>query len=493
MDSPTLTPFERPRLAHAEIRTIVLGILLAMFLGALDQTIVATALPTIGRDLADVENLSWVVSAYLLTSTAVTPLYGKLSDIHGRRAMLLVAIVIFLIGSVAGALAPTMTVLIIARALQGLGGGGLLSLAQTIIGDIVSPLERGRYQGLIGVVFAAASVGGPLLGGVLAQHLHWSFIFWINLPIGLVAFLMTNSVLKRLPRHERPHRLDIGGALLMMLATTALLLALTWGGQRYAWSSPAILSLLGGSAAFWVLFVIRLMTAREPFLPLNLLLNPVVGIGTASVTCVFGTMIGLAIFVPLYFEVARGLTASESGLALIPLMGGTVVGSTFSGRAMTHVRRYKRMPMVGLAAAIVAMGPLAAGPMRLPVALVCVLLGIAGLGLGSVFPITTVSVQNAVLPWQLGTATGAMNFFRQLGGALIVALFGAIVLGGAGGGHQGLTVEALAATAGRGTDFGGVFGWVFATADLLLCAGLVLLAAMEERPLRGSAAPAPAE
>jgi len=487
------TPFERPQLAHAEIRTIVLGILLAMFLGALDQTIVATALPTIGRDLADVENLSWVVSAYLLTSTAVTPLYGKLSDIHGRRAMLLVAITIFLIGSVAAALAPTMAVLIVARALQGLGGGGLLSLAQTIIGDIVSPLERGRYQGLIGVVFAAASVGGPLLGGVLAEHLHWSFIFWINLPIGLAAFLMTNSVLKRLPRHERPHRLDIGGALLMVLATTALLLALTWGGARFAWSSPPIPALLGASAAFWVLFVIRLMTAREPFLPLTLLLNPVVGIGTASVTCVFGTMIGLAIFVPMYFEVVRGLTASESGLALIPLMGGTVVGSTFSGRAMSRVRRYKRMPIVGLAAAIAALALLAADPMGLPIALVCIVLGIVGLGLGSLFPITTVSVQNAVLPWQLGTATGAMNFFRQLGGALIVALFGAIVLGGAGAGHEGLTVEALAASADRGTNFGGVFRWVFATADLLLCAGLVLLVAMEERPLRGSAAPAPAE
>lgn len=491
MSSSTLTTFEQPQLAHAEIRTIVLGILLAMFLGALDQTIVATALPTIGRELGDVENLSWVVSAYLLTSTAVTPLYGKLSDIHGRRAMLLVAIAMFLVGSVACALAPTMTVLIVARALQGLGGGGLLSLAQTIIGDIVSPLERGRYQGLIGVVFAASSIGGPVLGGVFAEHLHWSLIFWINLPIGLAAFLMTNSVLKRLPRHERPHRLDIGGALVMVLATTALLLALTWGGSRYAWTSPAILTLLATSAAFWLLFVIRLMTAREPFLPLNVLLNPVVGIGTASVTFVFGTMIGLAIFVPLYFEVARGLTASESGLALILLMGGTVIGSTFSGRAMTHVRHYKRMPMVGLAAAIAALALLATEPTRLAIPAVCAVLGIAGLGLGSVFPITTVSVQNAVPPWQLGTATGTMNFFRQLGGALIVALFGAIVLSGAGGGHGGLTVETLAASAGRGTDFAEVFRWVFAAAGLLLCAGLALLIAMDERPLRGAAAPTP--
>jgi EmrB/QacA subfamily drug resistance transporter len=469
-------------LDHAAVRTIVLGILLAMFLGALDQTIVATALPTIGRELGDVENLSWVVSAYLLTATAVTPLYGKLSDIHGRRAMLLAAISIFALGSIAGAMAPTMMVLILARALQGVGGGGLLSLAQTIIGDVVPPIERGRYQGLIGTVFAASSIAGPLLGGLMAEHLHWSLIFWINLPIGLVAFLMTNNVLKRLPRHERPHRLDVGGAILMMIATIALLLALTWGGVRYAWSSAPILMLLAISATFWVLFVIRLMTAREPFLPLSMLLNPVVGIGTAAVSCVFGTMIGLTIFVPLYFEVVRGLSASQSGLALIPLMGGTVVGSTMSGRAMTHVRHYKRMPIVGISAAIAGLGALAAQPMTLPIPVVCALLGVIGLGLGSLFPITTVSVQNAVAPYQLGTATGAMNFFRQLCGALIVSLFGAIVVGG---GAAGLTLEALAARAGDGTDFVAVFRLLFAAAGAIITVGLVLLVMMEERPLRG--------
>jgi sugar phosphate permease len=307
------------------------------------------------------------------------------------------------------------------------------------------------------------------------------------LPVGFVAFLMTNNVLKRLPRHDRPHRLDVGGALLMMVATIALMLALSWGGARYAWTSRPILALLAVSAAFWVLFAIRLMTAREPFLPLSVLLNPVVGIGTASAAFVFGTMIGLTIYVPLYFEVVRGLSASESGLALIPLMGGTVVGSTFSGRAMTHVRHYKRMPVAGLVAAIVALVILAALPTRLPIAAVCALLGVAGLGLGSLFPVSTVSVQNAVPPYQLGTATGTMNFFRTLGGALIVALFGAIVLGGSGG-HEGLTLEALATGAVRGSGYAGAFGWVFAAAAILLVLGLVLLLAMEERPLRGQSA-----
>ena len=484
--SPPPVPVSHPSpLAHAEIRTIVLGILLAMFLGALDQTIIATALPTIGRELSDVESLSWIVTAYLLTATAATPLYGKLSDIHGRRAMLLVAIAIFVAASVLCALAPNMGVLIVGRALQGLGGGGLLSLAQVIVGDVVLPLERGRYQGYISIVFGVASIGGPVIGGFFAQHLHWSLIFWINLPIGLLAFVMTNSVLKRLPRHERPHRLDVAGAIVMVAATVLLLLALTWGGTRFPWASPQILALLAGSILLWALFAFRLITAREPFLPLTLLTNPVVGFGTASVACVFGTMIGLSIFVPIYFQVVLGLSASASGLALIPLMGGTVIGSTASGQAMSRLTHYKRAPFAGLAAALAALVLLAAAPDRLSVAAVCTALGVIGLGMGSLFPVTTVAVQNAVLPYQLGTATGAMNFFRQLAGAVIVAGFGAIVLGGAG--PAGLTLETLTAHSNglAQGDLAHVFRWVFATAAGWVGLGLVLLAVMEERPLRG--------
>jgi EmrB/QacA subfamily drug resistance transporter len=488
MNPPPAPASDHAPLAHAEIRSIVLGILLAMFLGALDQTIIATALPTIGRELADVENLSWVVTAYLLTATAATPLYGKLSDIHGRRAMLLVAIAIFVAASLLCALAPNMGVLVLGRALQGLGGGGLLSLAQIIVGDVVLPLERGRYQGYISIVFAIASIGGPVIGGFFAQHLHWSLIFWINLPIGLAAFLVTNRVLKRLPRHERPHRLDVAGAGLMMAATVALLLALTWGGTRLPWASPQIFALLAASALLWALFALRLLTAREPFLPLAVLTNPVVGFGTASVSCVFGTMIGLSIFVPIYFELALGLSASASGLALIPLMGGTVIGSTASGQAMSRFAHYKRAPFVGLAAAFAALVVLAAAPDRLPIAAICTALGVIGLGMGSLFPVTTVSVQNAVLPYQLGTATGAMNFFRQLAGAVIVAAFGAIVLGGAG--PAGLTLETLAAQTSGGAglaqaDLAHVFRWVFAAAAACLGVGLVMLGLMEERPLRG--------
>ncbi|HET9175250.1 MAG TPA: MFS transporter, partial [Pseudolabrys sp.] len=241
-------------MSHPEVRAIVLGIMLAMFLGALDQTIVATALPTIGRHFGNLEDLSWVVTAYLLTGTAVTPLYGKLADIHGRRVVMLTAIVIFVTGSVACALAPTMSALVLARAFQGLGGGGLMALAQTIIADIVSPRERGRYQGYIGAVFATSSVGGPVLGGFLTEHIDWSLIFWINLPLGLCALGMTSNVLRRVPYHPRKHKLDVVGALLMMAASVALLFALTWGGRRFEWISPQIGGLLFGSAALWGLF-----------------------------------------------------------------------------------------------------------------------------------------------------------------------------------------------------------------------------------------------
>ena len=307
-------------LNHATIRSIVIGIMLAMFLAALDQTIVATAMPTIGRELRDLEHLPWVASAYLLSATAVTPLYGKLSDIHGRRSILLLGIGIFIVGSVACALASSMLVLILARGLQGLGGGGLISLAQTIIADVVAPRERARYQGWIASVFVTSSVAGPVLGGFFAEHLHWSMIFWINLPLGLFAFWMTSSALRHLPRHERPHRLDLIGALLIVLASVSLMLALTWGGTRYPWSSAPIVLLVMGAAVASVLFVARLLTAAEPLLPLAILLNPVVSRGTAAASFIMGTFIGLSIYLPAYLELMLGLTASGTGLALIPFI-----------------------------------------------------------------------------------------------------------------------------------------------------------------------------
>ncbi|MET0868059.1 MAG: MDR family MFS transporter [Pseudorhodoplanes sp.] len=480
-----LAPVEQKALRHAEVRTVVIGLMLTMFLGALDQTIVATALPTMGRVFHDVENLSWVVTAYLLTATASTPLYGKLSDIYGRRNVMLAGISIFIAGSVACALAPSMTALILGRALQGLGGGGLMSLTQTIIADIVSPRERGRYQGYIGAVFASSSLGGPVLGGLLTEHVHWSLIFWINVPLGLVALAMTNNVLQRTPVVRRVHSLDWPGAVLMMAATISLLLALTWGGVRFEWLSWQVWSLFAGSVLLWAAFVARLVTAPEPFLPLTVLANPIVRCATLAGTCCMGTLVGLTIFIPLYFETVIHLSASQSGLALIPLMGGTVVASTVAGRLMVVVDHYKRMAVAGIVVGIIGLGAMSIWPVGLPIYATLLILLVTGLGIGAVFPIATVGMQNAVARTHMGVATGSMNFFRSLGAALVVALFSAIVLGGIGG-KAGVSVELLARTASEPV-IASAFRFVFLAAMLVLCFGLAFLIAMEERPLRGPA------
>jgi EmrB/QacA subfamily drug resistance transporter len=473
-------------LSHLEIRKIVFGIMLAMFLGALDQTIVATALPTIGRAFREVENLSWIVTAYLLTSTAVTPLYGKLSDMYGRRAMLFIGIGVFMAGSLACAVAPNMLMLILARGVQGLGAGGLLPLAQTIIGDVVLPKERGRYQAYIGIMWTSAAILGPLLGGVMSEYLHWSLIFWINIPLGLLAFLASRNALKRLPRYERPHKLDVLGSLLMMAAAVTLLLALTSGGVRFAWSSAPILGLFALSAVLWALFAARLLWAPEPFLPLNILSNQVVRTGTIAAAWNVGTMIGLTIFVPLYFETVLGLSSSFSGLSLIPLMLVANMGSTIAGRGLAWFRHYKRVPMVGLCISIASLLLLAWHPYQ-PVEIVVLHLAAVGIGIGTVFPVCTVAVQNAVPRHQLGIATGTMNFFRSLLSAVIVAMLGAIVLGGinlrSGG---GLSVETLSA-GGGGADRALVFRWVFLLTAGFMAACLYWLFRMEERPLPGRA------
>ncbi|HEX3709403.1 MAG TPA: MDR family MFS transporter [Pseudolabrys sp.] len=492
--SPAKAASVKPRaLSHPEVRTIVLGIMLAMFLGALDQTIVATALPTIGRHFRDLGDLSWVVTAYLLTGTAVTPLYGKLSDIHGRRAMMLTAIGVFMLGSLACALAPSMTALVFSRALQGLGGGGLMALSQTIIADIVSPRERGRYQGYIGAVFATSSVGGPVLGGFLTEHLDWSLIFWINLPLGLAALGMTSNVLKRVPFHPRKHSLDIVGAALMMTAAVALLLALSWGGRKFDWISPETGALLLVSAILWGLFAWRLVTTIEPFLPLTVLGNAVVRCAALAGACGMGTLVGMTIFVPLYFETVRHLSAGQSGLALIPLMSATVVFATITGRLMMHVRHYKRISLAGMAASILALAALAIWPVEMQIVPVLVLLAVVGSGLGTVFPVSTVAMQNAVTQHQMGIATGAANFFRALMSALVVAVLGAIVLGGLGGG-TGMSMEMLARQASA-HELSFAFRCVFMACALVLAFGMAFLIAMEERALKGpptAAAEAPA-
>jgi EmrB/QacA subfamily drug resistance transporter len=468
----------------ATVRTIIVGIMLAMFLSALEQTIVAPALPSIGRSLSDVENLSWVVTAYLLSTTLATALFGKLSDIYGRRALMLISVSVFVLGSVACALAPTLWTLVAARALQGLGGGGILPLAQTVVADILSPRERPMVQSYSSVMFMSASILGPVLGGFLTDYIHWSMIFWINLPLGALALLMTNRALKRLPRHERPHRLDLPGAALMVGAAVALLLALSWGGSRYGWASVQILGLVGASALMWGLFVWRLMSAPEPFIPLTMVREPVVGAVVVAGFFGIGTIIGLSIFMPLYIELVLGQSASASGLVLIAFMGGATIGSLMAGRLLSRLDHYKRVPMVGLPLGIAMLTIFAIWPDGFSLGQVAALLVFGGLGMGTMYPTTTVIIQNAVLPHQLGTATGTLNFFRQLGGAIVVAVFGAIVLGGFDPHAGGVVLERLSA-GGSATDFADQFRLVFIAAASFLAAAFLAVLCIVERPLRG--------
>lgn len=471
-------------LSHAEIRRIVFGIMLAMFLGALDQTIVATALPSIGRSLGAVEHLSWIITAYLLTSTAVTPLYGKLSDMYGRRAMMLIAITMFMAGSLAAALAPNMLTLILARGLQGMGAGGLLPLAQTIVGDIVLPKERGRYQTYLSVMWMSAAIAGPVLGGFLAQYSHWSVIFWINIPLGLLAFALSNAVLKDLPSVTRPHKLDVAGSILMMAAAVSLLLALTSGGVRFPWLSAPIIGLLALSAVFWIGFVARLRTAPEPFLPLTIMNNQVVRTGIMLSSCNMACIIGLTIFVPMYFELVQGLSSSLSGLSLIPLMVLSNIGAAVAGRGLGYFHHYKRVPMVGLIISVVALVSLTIDPQQ-SLTSVLIHLGAAGIGIGTVYPVATVAVQNAVPRHQLGIATGTMNFFRALLSAILVAGLGAIILGGVNLKSGGGAISEVLHASGGSAEIALVFRWVFAACAGVLASALFWLILMEERPLPG--------
>ncbi|HEY4133582.1 MAG TPA: MDR family MFS transporter [Alphaproteobacteria bacterium] len=475
----------KPAMDPAILRSIIFGVLLAMFMSSLDQTIIATAMPTIGRELGNVENLSWVVTAYLLSSTAVTPLYGKLSDIHGRRIMLLIAIAVFMGGSALCALSPTLTILSISRAIQGLGGGGLMALAMTIIADLVSPVERARYQVHFAAVFMTSSMAGPMMGGFIAQHLHWSVIFWINIPIGAYVWWSMNTRLRHLPRHERPHKLDILGAALMICATVPLLLALNWGGTHYAWNSWEIIGLLVLTCVMAALFGLRMMLASEPFLPLSIAFHPVVGPATAAGFFNMGVFIALTIYMPIYFEAAVGLSASVAGLALMPLMACTVAGAQITGRMMRQVRHYRRIGVVGLSGSIVALTLLALYATSLPFGLALALFGVAGIGIGTAFPLVTLSSQNAVTPHQMGTTTALINFFRSLGGAIIVAIFGAIVINGLGAGAHAPGHGATGGFSGIPTS---TFQMLFAAAAIAVVIGTALLLLMEERPIQGAKA-----
>ena len=484
-DAPPIAP--RAPLTPGEVRTILMSLMLTMFLAALDQTIVATALPTIGRQFQDVSSLSWVITAYLLASTAVAPVFGTLSDIYGRRAMIIAALSLFIAGSVLCALAPNMTVLILARGLQGLGGGGILPIVQTVISDLVSPRERGQYQAYFSGVWVAAGIGGPVLGGVIAEHLHWSMIFWINLPLGLASLAMLLPKMGKIPVFHRRRKVDWLGGMLLMASAVVFMLVLTWGGNRFLWLSPTIMAMIGASVVLALAFVTHARNAEEPFLPLPLMGGTVVPYAMATGGCAMGAMIGLTVHMPLYYEVVYHLSASEAGLALIPLAAISTGGAAIAGRTMAHAKHYKRVAIIGMTvAALAACALTLTAP---PLWVLLALLSILALGLGTAFPVSVVSIQNAVLRSQVGTVTGAMNFFRALMASFTVAAFSTILLMALGadislsGEHRGPVSSIPMA------DMIAAFRYVFAAAAVLLAAGALFMVLMEERPLAGPATP----
>jgi EmrB/QacA subfamily drug resistance transporter len=416
---------EMSKAEHKRILVILGALMLGMLLAALDQTIVATALPTIAGDLHGLNHLSWVVTAYLLTSTISTPLWGKLGDLYGRKKLFQAAIIIFLIGSALSGLSRDMTQLIGFRALQGIGAGGLMVGAQAIIGDIVSPRQRGKYMGYFGAVFGLSSVIGPLAGGFITQHLSWRWVFYINIPIGIIA-LAVIAVVLQLPRQRTHHSIDFLGTALLGAGVTAIILLTTWGGTTYAWGSAPILLLAAAGLVLVIAFCWAEVRAAEPVIPLALFRVSVFSVSNAVGFIVGFVMFGAIIYIPLYLQTVHAATPTSSGLQLLPLVGGMLVTFTVSGRLVSKWGRYKIFPVIGTAVMTLGLFLFSLLTPTTPLAVSSVYMVVLGLGIGCVMQVLVVAVQNAVPQSQLGTATSSSTFFRSIGGSFGVAVFGAI-------------------------------------------------------------------
>ncbi|MFS8111406.1 MDR family MFS transporter [Rhizobium jaguaris] len=426
--APQPAPTEGEAPDRREIRAVILGLMIVLGLGAIDQSIVATALPRIVSDLGGVTHLSWVVSAYVLASTSTMPLYGKLSDQYGRKPMIYAAILIFLLGSVLSGLAQTLLQLIIFRAIQGLGAGGLLPLAQIIIGDLVPPAKRGRNQGSIVAVFAVCSVLGPIVGGIITDLLSWHWIFYVNLPIGAVALVMIGRALKR-PHQARSRRIDYLGAVLLTACTTGFLLALALGGNEWAWNSPQIIGLVTAALILGILFVFHVRHEPEPVLPLDLFRNKLFVIACIVLALTTMGMLGATLFFPLFFQMVMGVSPSHSGLLTGPLMIGVVISSMVNGRVLLQrFGRYKPAQLFGLSLATLAFAVLAwAAATSQGFGIIEPSVFALGLGLGLVMPNMTIAVQNALPYAHRGVGTATLAFFRSFGGLIGVTGSGAIL------------------------------------------------------------------
>jgi EmrB/QacA subfamily drug resistance transporter len=490
-------------LPQRQILLIFSGLLLAMLLAALDSTIVATALPTIVGELGGLDQLAWVVTAYLLAQTVVTPVYGKLGDLYGRKIVLQSAVVLFLLGSVLCGLSRSMLELIVFRAIQGMGGGGLLVITQAVVGDIVPPRDRGRYQGIFGAVFGISSIAGPLLGGYFTTQLSWRWIFYINLPLGLLALVVIAIVLPRRTMRVE-HAIDYLGAGLLALALSALVLFTDLGGIALPWSSAPVLALGAGALLLLLAFVQAERRAAEPVLPLGLFANR-----TFALTAAIGLIVGFAMFgtvtyIPLFLQVVNGVSPTASGLQLLPLMGGMLATSITSGQLISRWGRYRVFPIAGTAVMVLGLFLLSRMTADTSIAQASIYMGVLGSGLGLVMQVLVIAVQNAVDYRDLGVATSGATLFRLIGGALGTAIFGAIFASqlalhlrsvdritlpeGAGVGPQVIAQLEPAARAIYVDAFTQALSLVFLVAAGIGAIGFLLTWLIPEMPLRESIA-----
>ena len=424
MTSTAAVPQE-PAIDQRRLLVIIGALLLGMLLAALDQTIVATALPTIAGDLHGLSDLSWIVTAYILASTASTPLWGKLGDLYGRKIFFQAAIVIFLVGSVLSGLSTSIMMLIAFRAIQGIGGGGLMIGAQAIVGDVVAPRDRGKYQGIFGAVFGVTSVIGPLIGGFFVQNLSWRWVFYVNLPVGAVALVVTAIVLPGTSTRVQ-HVIDYLGTILLAAAATSLVLLTTLGGTTYRWASPQVIIMAAAGVVLLVAFVLVERRAAEPVLPLRLFANRVFSVCSAVGFVVGFAMFGAITYLPQYMQVVRGASPTGSGLELLPLMAGLLLTSMLSGIMISRWGRYKIFPIVGTALMTAGMYLLSLLGVATGTLASSVYMFVLGVGIGAVMQVLVIAVQNVVHYSDLGVATSGVTFFRSIGGSFGTAVFGAI-------------------------------------------------------------------